>query len=128
MNEVSFNSWEQAVTRLLTLANFFAMRSCEYLQTSHQEKSKRTKIIRLYNITFKKKGRTIHHSSNISCLFTAELVIITIEFQKNDWRNHSVHMWRSNDKLLCPVRAAANIFKRVQRIPGSSASSKICSY
>ena len=37
-------------------------------------------------------------------------------------------MWRSNDKLLCPVRAAANIVKRVQRIPGSSASSKICSY
>ena len=128
MHEVSYNKWEHAVTQLLVLAIFFAMRSCEFLQTSHHEESKRTKIIRLKNIIFKKKGRTIQHSANISVLSSAELVILTFEFQKNEWRNHSVHMWNTNDNLLCPVKAAANIVKRVQQVTGYSNSSKICSY
>ena len=84
MHEVSYNKWEQAVTQLLILAIFFAMRSCKFLQTSHHEESKRTKIIRLKNIIFKKKGRTIHHLANISFLSYAKLVNLTLEFQKNE--------------------------------------------
>ena len=80
MHEVSYNQWEHAVTQLLILAIFFAMRSCEFLQTSHHEESKRTKIIWLNNIIFKKKGKTIHHSANFLSLSSAELVILTFEF------------------------------------------------
>ena len=122
MYEVSYNKWEHAVTQLLILATFFAMRSCEFLQTSHHEESKRTKIIRLKNIIFREKGRTIQHSTNISSLSSAELVLLTFEFQKNEWRNHSVHMWRTDDKLLCPVKAATKIVKRIHQIPGYSMS------
>ena len=48
---------DQAMAWLFTGAIFFAMRSCEYLQTGKEEQSKRTKIIRIKNIIFK-RGRS----------------------------------------------------------------------
>ena len=39
--------------------------------------------------------------------------MITFEFQKNDWRNKSVHMFRTNDKILCPVKAWATTVQRI---------------
>ena len=59
---------------------------------------------------------------------TADIIIILFEFQKNDWRNHSVHMFRTDDPLLCPVIAGAIIVKRVLSIPGATPDSKLCSY
>ena len=80
MFEVSYNSWEHAVTQLLIFALFFAMRSCEYLQTSYPEESKRTKILRLKNISFRRKGKILSLSSHIRSLSSADLVIVTFEF------------------------------------------------
>ena len=128
MFEVSSTEWEIALTYLLILALFFAMRSCEYLETRYKEESKRTKILRCKNITFKKAGRILDHSVPFELLASADLVIILFEFQKNDWRNHSVHMFRTDDNLLCPVLAAAFTVKRVLRIPGATRDSKICSF
>ena len=104
------------------------MRSCEYLETRYAEESKRTKILRCRNITFKKNGRILDHSLPFEVLASAEIVIILFEFQKNDWRNHSVHMFRTDDGLLCPVVAAAFSVKRVLKIPGSTKDSKVCSF
>ena len=127
MHENSFTPWEKALTDLLILALFFAMRSCEYMETRYPEEDKRTKILRLENIVFKKKGK-VKHSTSLKHISSAELVIITFQFQKNDWRNHSVHMWSTSDGLLCPVKAAARIIKRVRSIPTSKNDTTICSF
>ena len=54
---------------------------------------------------------------SLTRLRSEHVVIIIFEFQKNDWRNHTVHMWSTDDKVLCPVKAAAMIVKRVRGIP-----------
>ena len=59
-------------------------------------------------------------------LQSANLVIITFEFQKNNWRNHSVHLFASTDHLLCPVKAAAFSINRVLKILGATLESKTC--
>ena len=128
MNELSTTPWEVAVTHLLILGLFFAMRSCEYLETRYPEESRRTRILRIKNIKFKKDGKILPHSSSEEILKSAELIIITFEFQKNDWRNHTVHMFSSGDILLCPVIIGTKIVKRVIAIPGSNDDSKICMF
>ena len=55
INELSSISFETVVIKLLILALFFTMRSCEYLEMRYQEESKQTKISRCENIEFKKK-------------------------------------------------------------------------
>ena len=128
MYEFSSTDWEFALTHLFVLALFFAMRSCEYMETRYPEESKRTKILRCKNFTFKKDGCRLNHSLPFETLASADLVIILFEFQKNDWINHSVHMFCNGDAFLCPVRAAAFTVKRVMKIPGATADSKICSF
>ena len=100
-----------ALAWLFIGAVFFAMRSCEYLKTSHQEDSKRTKIIRLANIKFKKRDRMLNHRQDK--LTDADLVVITFEFQKNDKRNRRVHMFRTDEGIMCPVVAWASTVKRI---------------
>ena len=128
MNELSSTPWEKAVTQLSILALFFAMRSCEYLETRYPEESRRTKILRLKSFKFKKNGKIISHSEPLEVLLSAELIILTFEFQKNDWRNHTVHMFASGDPELCPVGAGARVVKRVRAIPGSNDETKICNF
>ena len=82
---------------------FFAMRAYKYLKTNHQEDSKRTKIIRLRNIIFKKKDKILDHRRDI--LVDAELVVLTFEFQKNDERDRRVHMFGTDEGMMCPVIA-----------------------
>ena len=105
--ELSSTELQQSHTWLLIGALFFAMRSCEYLRTSSKENIKRTKILRLKNIRFKKNGVVLDQDSKqLKC---ADIVIITFEFQKNNIRNRTVHMFSTGDKLLCPVVAWATI-------------------
>ena len=56
MLDISDSSRDKALSWLLIGAIFFAMRSCEYLKTAPEE-SKRTKMIRLRNIVFKKNSK-----------------------------------------------------------------------
>ena len=104
-------------------AIFFAMRSCEYLKTA-KEDSKRTKIIQLGNLCFKKDGKNL--STNSPFLHTADMVRVRFEFQKNDKRDVIVHMFKSGDKVLCPVIAWAATVKRVKLIKNSSQNSEVC--
>lgn len=123
MLELANSDLEVASSWLLIGALFFAMRSCEYLQTGSSEK-KRTKIITVGNITFKKKNRILSHSSKH--LASADLVRIRFCYQKNDKRDVCIHMFKSGDKVLCPVIAWAAIVKRVRNIEGSNDNSEVC--
>ena len=108
-------------------SNFFAMRSCEYLKTSSKEESKRTRILRIKNFTFVKNKKVLSLKSKN--LHSADLVKILFEFQKNDVRNQSVHMFKTKDKVLNPVIAWSNIiYKLWDTIPGASLDTKVCEF
>jgi hypothetical protein len=123
MMDLSSSDREKAVSWLLIGAIFFAMRSCEYLQTASEEK-KRTKIVRIGNVIFKKDNILVHHS-DIN-LQHADLVRIKFSFQKNDKRDVCIHMFKSGDQILCPVIAWARTIQRVRKIPNSTDDSEVC--
>ena len=66
----------------------------------------------------------MHITSVRKCRFDYNYLRIS----EKDWRNHSVHMFATNDLLLCPIRAGARIIKRVRLNTGSSNESKVCSF
>ena len=100
------------------------MRSCEYLETNTPEKDRRTKISRLRNVILKKDGRILSHSDPY--LESADLVVVNFEFQKNDKRDVQVHMFKTDDDVLNPVKALAMTVKRVWSYPGSTEDTKLC--
>jgi hypothetical protein len=129
MHSIASSKWEHATTWLLTGAIFFAMRSCEYLETNANEASRRTKILRLKNITFKTHdGRLLRADSQAQDLESSELVIVTFEFQKNDKRDVQVHMFRTNDNILNPVVAWAKTVLRVRSYKDTTMDSKVCTF
>ena len=127
MLELATGPWAIAATWLLIGAIFFAMRSCEYLETSSSESNKRTKILRMRNIVFKKKqGGVTPHSSPL--LMEADMVVITFEYQKNDHRDVQVHMFRTDDPVLNPVVAWAKTVQRVWSYPGTTEDTTVCRF
>ena len=126
MMQVSNTEWEVATSWLLIGAIFFAMRSCEYLQTSSREDMKRTRILRIRNLKFVKDGMQLDY--NDPRLEHSDIIMITFEFQKNDQRDVQIHMFRTNDELLNPVKAWARTVQRILKYPGSSEQSKVCMF
>lgn len=126
MWEIATTEWESAVAWLLIGAIFFAMRSCEYLETTAEESNRRTKILRLKNFKFRVNGKMVDWQGDD--LHLAEIVLITFEFQKNDKRDTRVHMFRTDDKVLNPVIAWANVIYRLRSRSDISAESKVCSF
>ena len=127
LHQISFSNLDKAISWLAIGAIFFCMRSCEYLQTNIKEEHRRTKIIQLKNIKFKKKDKILKHSS--SKLHEADLVMITFEFQKNDWRSKTVHMFKTRDSILCPVKAWSRTVKRIlSSIPNCSEDMQVYSF
>ena len=67
-----------------------------------------------------------HDSPNVRF---SELVMITFEFQKNTKRNKTVHMFKTQDTLLCPVKAWASTVTGIwNTVPGASEDTKVCTY
>ena len=127
MKNLASTTLEEACSWLLIGALFFAMRSCEYIKTSPTESSKRTKIVRLRNIKFKKGSSIVPHSS--SQIHSADLVLITFKFQKNQKKFQTVHMFNSGDKILNPVIAWAHTVTRLRStIPNCSGDTKVCEF
>ena len=127
MHEIANTHKELALSYLCIGAIFFAMRSCEYLISTHKEDSKRTRIIRLRNIKFKKQGILL--TINSPNLFLSDIVMITFEYQKNNNRNKTVHMYKTNDDLLCPVKAWAYTITRILKtVPNANSDTKVCAY
>ena len=104
--EVAVMSKEVALSSIYIGAIFFALRLCEYLNRTHKEDNKRTKILRLKNIILFKKERHYlleYKSHNIRL---ADPVIITFKFQKNNKRKKTEHRFKiGDDILLCPVKS-----------------------
>ena len=78
------------------------------------------------NIVFKKGNRLLKHDD--PALSQADLVRVRFVFQKNDKRDVQIHMFKSGDDLLCPVKAWAMTVKRVRNIPSSSDNSEVCQF
>ena len=85
------------------------MRSCEY---SKVRGDRRTKLLELGNIRFYRDRREL--SQMDPELHLADCVSITFTFQKNDQRDETVTMHRTDDPVLCPVRAWAAIVSRLR--------------
>ena len=90
-----------AIADLCTGPFFFAMRSCEYLSVTGQER--KTRQIRLRNIRFFRHNRLTPHSSQD--LHLCEFVSVTFEDQKNALKNDTVTMHCSNHDLMCPIKS-----------------------
>ena len=126
MMKLAVSDQEKASVWLLIGAIFFAMRSCEYLKTGSEE-SKRTKILRCRNIIFRKNGKLLRQK--MDDIASADYVIITFEFQKNEFRNKAVHMYSTNDEVLDPVTAWARTINRLaSTIPDFSGDTKVCEF
>ncbi len=98
------------------------MRSCEYLKVQQAEQQ-RTKIIRQRNIRFFKGNKQLEHDH--PDLEFADCVAITFKWQKKDEKMDTVTLMASEDVLLCPVRAAAAIVRRIKNYPGCLINSPI---
>ena len=105
---------------LQILAFFFCMRSCEYSDVSGE---RRTKTICVRNIRFYSHNKLIPNNSQE--IFTATTVSITFEWQKRDVRDDTITHQRSNDsignKIMCPVRAAAELVSALYKLSLPSA-------
>lgn len=116
MSKLQATESQRARFELATGALFFCMRSCEYLKVPQSEK-RRTDILRIGNIKFRKNGGIINHyhpeleySDNISMKF---------EKQKKDERDDVVTQWSTGHPILCPVRLWATVVKRIRSYPGA---------
>ena len=89
-----------AMADLVCADFFFAMRPYEYTKTLTTAESKRTKIITLWNINFYRNNPILGHDQDRQ---NTDWVNITLEYEKNDDRNESIGMYRSNHQRFCPV-------------------------
>jgi hypothetical protein len=104
---------DESIAWILTLAYFWCMRSYEYLDVQGEH---RTKILCIRNFRFfNRHNKDI--STDLNLLSEATTVSITFEFQKRNVRNDTISHQKSGDKLnsgeMCPVRAAAEVIKRI---------------
>ena len=106
-----------ATSQLTILAFFFAMRSCEYVKVTQQEK-RRTEILRLRNLRFFNNGRLVPHDD--PNLEYSNCLNITFEMQKKDEKNNTTTQMALGDITLCPVRAAAAIVRPIRSYPGAN--------
>ena len=108
--------------QLGSMAFFFAMRACEYVETSG---STRTKVIVLGDIAFRRGGKLIdsHKSSE---LVNAETVSNTYRTQKNGERGTTVtqHRTDTSKAKICPIRALSGLVERVANYKIESGSWK----
>ena len=118
-------SIKHAISQLACGAFFFGMRSCEYSKTCSKDESKRTKILVLRNLRFYRSGKLLDTYINRSSLHTADFVNITFIFQKNQERNESVGMYKTDYTEFCPVIVWAAICNRILSYPSSSLDSPV---
>jgi hypothetical protein len=110
---------------LLVGAFFFAMRSCEFVKTPLQGK---TKILRLGCITFFDKRRNEVHQSDPELTNKARHVQVVFEDQKNGVRFDQRSQRKTKDSQLCPVLRFGRAVQRVLKfIPGADDSTPLCS-
>lgn len=116
-NKTTSNTAFAIVAELSIVAFFFAMRSCEISLTPSPGK---TRPIRLGGVVFRDASHReiCHRDGDLS---KAERVTITFEDQKNGTKMDKRTHQRTNDPVLCPVRCASALVKRIyDRVPNAS--------
>lgn len=103
--------YHKHIPELLIGAFFFAMRSCEYSTVDTQG---RTKRLTIGDICFLDRKHKIIHQSDSKLLKKASYVTITFQNQKNGNKNTKRTHGKTDDKILCPVRAWAIIIQRIR--------------
>lgn len=105
-------SHHKYIPDLLIGAFFFAMRSCEYSTVQQQG---RTKRLTIGDIIFQDRKHKIINQNNSKLLETAKYVTITFQNQKNGHKNTKRTHGRTNNSILCPVRAWARVITRIRQ-------------
>ena len=116
---------DRAIVQLTGLGIFFAFRSCEYLDVPYA-KHGQTEILRLRNIRFFKDGELVQHSHPE--LEYSDCISLTFERQKREEKNDTVTQEASGDSVLCPVRFAAGLARRIRSYPDTNSNTKISTY
>eukprot|EP00978_Attheya_sp_CCMP212_P007824 scaffold18170_cov45-Attheya_sp.AAC.2 len=116
-----------AAGKLATGAFFYAMlHSCEYLNVPKGEQ-KKTKLLNLECVTFRRCHTRLSHSNNL--LAFADTVTITFIDQKNGNRFKEITQHKTGDPLFCPVCIWAKIVQRVRGYyPGTNDKTPVCTY
>ncbi len=104
-------TFDTNIARLQILAFFFCMRSCEYSDMT-REKNKNTLCQSFHN-----KNKLIQNES--PNIFKASSVSLTFEGQEKDTRDDTNTHQKANDKqgdkIMCPVRAAAELMSNLYK-------------
>ena len=66
-----------------------------------------------------------HGNPQLEC---SDIVRVRFEFQKNDKRDINIHMFRTQDKVLNPVKAWAVTVQRVRSYHQSNDDTKVCAF
>ena len=114
----------QAIGQLVTGAVFFGMRSCEY---SKVEGTRKTKIIRICDLTFRYKNKIIPiRKDRLHLLKYATSISVTFRDQKNGNKCETITMpSTSSTDGFGPTQAWAAIVVRILSYPETSISSPV---
>ena len=115
----------KSIGDMTVIALFLVMRSCEYSKVP-QSDDRKTKIIKLVNIQFYMNGIYLDHSSER--LAQENFVSIKFVEQKNDERIETVTQFNTNNRVICPIQAAAAIVSRLRASPSTNDSTPINTY
>lgn len=98
------------------------MRAREYSKVPKAEQG-RTKILLIRNIRFVRNGRNVSHDD--PALEMSDCIVITFEMQKKEEKNDTVHHKSSGDTIMCPVKAAAELVRRIRGYPGTDGDTPV---
>jgi hypothetical protein len=111
--------------RLIRLAFFWAMRSCEYCYVD-KPNNRRTKVLRVKNFIFRRNNITIPHDDPELC--KADTVSIQFEWQKKLIRNDLVTQHNNDDPDFNPTICAALLIQELWAMPGCNHETPIDTY
>jgi hypothetical protein len=120
--QLVYTEEQRAIGQLSRIGFFFAMRSREYLKVPRAEQG-RTKLLLLRNIRFVRDGKNVSHDD--PTLELSDCIAITFEMQKKEEKNDTVHHKASGDMIMCPVRSAAELVRRIRGYPGTDGNTPI---
>ena len=88
---------------------------------------RKTKTLTLKGIQFSTgTGAPIPHSD--SAMFNAPFITLTFFDQKNGVKFDRITQQRTSDPVMCPVRQAASLVRRIRKINGITEDTLICAY
>ena len=113
------DNFSKHIADLINGAFFFACRSCEYSKVTGTRK---TKIITIRNIRFRKGNRILKYRTQYH---TADSVSITFINQKNEMNYETVTQHKNSQTIQNPVNLWCSIVNRILDTPGTTIDSPV---